>query len=376
VQAECGLPLLSADGLAKAGVDTARGWTVFERGEASFLEVSVVDRARLVQALEAWALAGGLRLRGARGRAVLFSRTKGSRPASGYLVAGDRAVVLLRPAGRRSGLEQALQSVEAGLPLQAPVDGPLLQWRDDAPFARDLWIAWSFSSRGIAWRGSARALVPGWFEPGGDDGWAAALTGDVEGEHPLRMRARLGEKGAGWLGPWMARVSGADDGRTAPALARLARGRVELDAGGLSPRAAPAASADVEPLVGMFSPVLLVRPPESTPSRVGSLVARRDGEWLAVGADLSRLSHVRSRGPAAFVCPSGRALFAVRLDGPSLARALDGVSLWGALRDDGLRGLFAAQAGFGPLLTRTGSARLLACAAGKGATFEGSWSLR
>jgi hypothetical protein len=311
-----------------------------------------------------------------RGREVLFARTKGSRPAAGYLVAKDRAVVLLKPAGRRSGLEQALQSVEAGLPLQAPVDGPLLQWRDDAAFARDLWIGWSFSSKGIAWRGSARSVVPGWFEGGAGDDWAAALTGGVEPEHPLRMRARLGEKGAGWLGAWMARVSGADDGRTGPALARLARGRVELDASGLSSRPAPAATPEVESLVGLFSPVLLVPPPETAPARVGVLSARREGELLAIGADLSRASPARPRAVPTFACPAGRGLFALRLDGPSLARALDDVSLWGALRDDGLRGLFAAHAGFGPLLTHTGPARLLACAAGKGASLEGAWTLR
>jgi hypothetical protein len=254
---ETGLALLSTTEMAKAGVDVARGWTRFERGGAAYLEVSVADRAALVRTLDAWALARGLKSREPAGREVLFSRAKGSRAVAGYLVAKDRAVILTSPAGRRSGLAQALESVESGVPVQPPVDGPLLQWRADATFARDLWVAWSFSSQGVSWKGAARSLVTDWFAAKGTDDWAGALLANVDREQVLRARARLGVKGAKEVGAWFAKASGADS-KTGEAVARLAKGPVELDGTGLSTRPRPLDEPSSAGLASLFAPVLVV----------------------------------------------------------------------------------------------------------------------
>jgi hypothetical protein len=371
---ETGLPLLSTPELSRAGVDVTRGWTRFERGGASYLEASVSDRTALMRSLDGWAAGRGLKSRETRGREVLFSRAKGSRAVAGYLVAKERVVVLTSPAGRRSGLEQALESVESGVPVQPPVEGPLLQWRADAAFARDLWVAWSFSPRGLTWKGAGRSLVADWFAAKSPDDWAGGLAAEVDREQVLRSRARLGAKGARDVGGWFARASGVSEPRTAEALARLARGSVELDWTGLSPRPRPVDDLSSEALASLFTPVLIV--PGGTPGRLDGLSSRSIGPQLAIGTDATPADPARTSGSPSLRCASGPALFALRLDSTSLARVLDKVGLWGALRDEALRGLFAAGAEFGPLLVKLAPAKIIGCRAGKGMTLEGSWTFR
>jgi hypothetical protein len=373
VKRETGLPLLSAAELAKAGVDVSRGWTRFERGGAAYVEVSVSDRAALMRTLDAWATSRGLRSRESNGREVLFARAKGSRAVAGYLVAKDRAVILTTPAGRRSGLEQALASVESGVPVQPPVDGSLLQWRADASFARDFWVAWNFSARGVSWKGAARSLVADWFAAKGADDWSGGMAANVDREQVLRARARLGDKGAKEIGAWFAKASGAE-ARTGEAVARLAHGPVELDWTGLSARTRPVEEFSSEALASLFAPVLVVTGGAS--GRVGTLTSSNIGSLLALGTDTAKAAPAESSGSPSLRCPIGPALFSVRVDGQSLARALDGVGLWGALRDDALRGLFAASAEFGPLLVKLAPAKVVGCRAGKGMTLEGNWLFR
>ena len=164
-----GLPLIDAPKLAAAGVDVGRDWTLFDHEGSQYLGVWVKDRAHLATTLEAWAARRQLKSREERkvrkGLAVAFARKQGTRPACGYLVQGDRAVVLVQPGDREERMELALAALDAATPVRPGVEGSLLVRWESTRFARETWLGVTAGAGGLEVKASARDVVPGFLDP-------------------------------------------------------------------------------------------------------------------------------------------------------------------------------------------------------------------
>jgi len=375
-----GLPLLDAARLADAGVDTTRDWISFDKGGSRYLGLWVKDRSQLARALDAWAASRLLKARetknvGKNGLWVTYARAQGTRPACGYLVQGERAVVLLDPGERSAGLEAALAALDDAPPLRPAADGTLLVRLDAGAFAREAWAGFSASERGIEANGNAREVPSGWFSPdAAKSGWVAAAAQSGAGELVLRARVLAGPKASEALSKALAPL-GADDQAQA-AVGKAATGPVEL----FVPRLARAWKRTGQPfgeLLGLLSPTLVMpggaaAEPAVRASKNGSRLRTTVAEGALVVGSATSAPKAPPLG-AANACTNGRAVLAASWSPAAAARSLDGLNLLEAMGDELLLGLYALNSEYGRFLARLPGGSLLACQDGTRVTWTARW---
>lgn len=367
-----GLPLLDAEGLAARGVDVSRDWIWFERQGSTFLGLWVRDRARLTQAMDAWAQSRLLRGRDrkavGKGEVVTYSRAKGTRPACGYFVLGDRAVVLVNPSDRTVSLEAAMSALDGAVPVRTSVSGSLLVWASAAPYAKEAWLGLTLSEQGVSISGTVRDVQAGWLavDPA-RTGWVAALTGAATPEQLLRIRLLTGPKAANAAARLFTQAAGPDDMKAVDAVAAAAKGPVEVAVPKfVLPRTG--ARLSVEHVPELLSPTLILLGKEGDEATVRAAKARgatytvmRQQDALLVGLGEAPPSIPPEPAGTPRSCPSGQPVASARLDAASLARSLQGIGLLASLGDDVMLGLYGLRTEFGPFLERLPSASILVC---------------
>lgn len=388
-----GLALLSAQELQATGIDVTRGWTMFERQGATFLEVSVKSRAPLQAALEGWGASRLLKAReekagaGGRGVVVTFARAKGTRAAAGYLIVGDRAIILLRPSDRTPALEQALVAVENAPPVRASVDGTMLVWFEAGPFGRDAWFGLQASDKGLDLTGSARELEAGWAvaDPA-KAAWVGALAAAAaKDEQVLRLRFVAGDKAARALARAFTQASGPDDAKAQAAVEAAAKGPVEL----FVPRLVPPTSGsgvNAEAILNVFSPALALPERAGRAAEVAKAAKGSTGTFrlstssgalvVGLGESSPRAVAAEPTGLPALGCGKARPLASLRFDGTAIDRSIEGIGLFGAMRDELLMGLFGLHSEFGLLLRRLEPLVAVACQDGPRTTLVGKLHFR
>jgi hypothetical protein len=397
-----GLALQEPAALARQGVDAARSWTEFTRPDGTWLAVFVRDRAAFAAAMDSWAAARGLASReslAARGFAgALYSRTVGTRPAAGWALARDRAVILLQSAGAPDAAA-ALRAIEDAAPATPPVDGTWITYERNWRGAREAWFGVRLRPDGADLVGRLLGLESGVFSGASTPGWVAGAFADAPGA--VRSRATLGPAGAARLADAVAArlpLAGESGATWRAAFARLAVGPVEL----LVP------SVNVEAIgldADALDPLSLGPPWLRLPARAGAaelfalsrrslagavsigadtlrtaqgaspatVVKRGDDLWLGLGTRESSPPAVAD-GPArgALSCGRGSPVATLRVDGPRAAESLGRTSLMTLLRGGGL-GAVAAGAELGGLLAASEPADLLVCREAGAIAIQGRW---
>ena len=381
---ETGLPLLSVDALSKTGMDTARSWLLFRRAEATYLAVHLRDEkafaasqearaaVRLLKGREAQTASGGRRI-------VTFSRHRGSRAAAGYVLASDRAVLLVdAPNDRPHGLSSAMEALLEATPLAADVEGGLLVWFDPAPEARDVWLGLSGSAEGLRLTGSAR--FPGPARSRVDAGWITSLVASGTATGSLRLRVLAGDGLAGRLARFFTQATGPMDAPVMTAVARAAQGAAEVRVAPFSPASRRATGPDA--LFEMLSPVLVlpgradaqqaVR--EAAKRATGRFGVRVDGRDLQLGlGTFPTRASTEVDGKPLLSCAKGRPELSLRLESRALAGSLAQVGLLDLFGSELLAGLFAVRTEYGPLLKASQPLIVLGCRAGDRVRMQGRW---
>ena len=375
---ETGLALLSASELAADGVDLDRPWTMFERRGATYLDVFVQDRVRLQAALDAWGADRLLKSRVARrlsggGVVVTFGRARGTRAAAGYVLVRDQVVVLLT-AARAPALQQALAAVEGAVPVRAPAAGTLVVWSNLSPVARDAWLVLRASADGLALRGAARNLQPGWLTvDGGRGSWLSGLTASVPAEQAARLRFVAGERSAQALARRFVGAPGAGESAATNALGLLAQGPDEVVVAQLVPPEGRGPGVTDEAVAKLVAPSLVL--PDraelpavlrEVPTRLGNVHgARLDGaDLLGLGPNAPLAPPPPPSGPPSLTCPRGLPVAALRVDTAVVARSLGTIGFFDTLRDPLLLGLYGVRAQFGQVATKLQPLLALACVGG------------
>jgi hypothetical protein len=413
------LPLVDSQALQLAGVDLAQPWVAFERGGARYLSVGVHDPIALSATLDQWAAGRGLRDREeeqvsvAKGAvAVTFALAKGTRPATGYLIARGHAIILLKPAERAPPLVAVWTAVDDAAPIEPPVRGSLLVWLGPQAAFKDAWLAYTFLPDGIDLAGVSRKAAAGWLVRDKQrSDWIRDLTGSRDaslGPHPAWARISAGPKAAtaifDSLQPYV------DDG--AGSMGRWLR---ELHPLGAGPLEAIARAVDIAPLqsapsgdiatdlVAVTQPeVLLVdRPAAAISDRLMSAASElckptKDGEDIVrSGCPGSRVTVARMGGtlgiawggsgrppdsvsvastPPALTCSKGMAVASARLELATVVQGTRSLGLMDALSSDTLAGLYALVLEYGPFLKAARPAVALVCQETSGrVSVEGHW---
>ncbi len=379
---QTGLGLLSAKELTADGVDLHEPWTIFQRRGVTYLDVFVKDPVRLRAALDAWGASRQLRSRQVRtlpkgkGVVVTFARAQGSWTAAGYILAGHQAVVLLSPA-RSPQLPLALRAMNDAIPLHAPGTGTLVVWAKSSPLARQAWLVLRASASGIALKGSAYGLQPGWLDASrARSGWILGLTGSVPREMGLRLRFLASDRGVKTLAR---RFESASVAKTvADAFATLLKGPDEIVVGHLAlPK--PGTEESDDAIADLIAPALVIdrRGPLGANVSTAALSGGMSGTViLGVGPGAPTELPPTPSGPPSLSCPRGLPVASLRVDAATLASSLDGISFFQAMRDPFLLGLYALHKQVAPLADRLEPLVAVACQRGRNATLVGHVNLR
>lgn len=383
-----GLPLLDRPQLVEAGVDVTRGWMLFEHERLSYLTVSVSDAGRLDLALTRWTRERMLPYREERelapgkGRLVVLSRSEGARVSAGWVVSGDRAVILVDRVSTPERLLAALAAVENAAPIRPSLDAPLLVKHEVAPFG-ELWLAATPKADRVDLVGAARKPEPGLFSrQRGRADWLGALlrerSSSAEGAPAGWLRATAGASSERWLAALVGRfVPIGEEWR--PLLAKSAAGPVELALKGLDlealqppptglgrdgwrhlvpgtlallDRPAPLATSVLDAAAGALPSAQ--RPDPRTvrlESGTRAFTVRRDGGTLLLSTATPPVNRsLAPTGAPLLGCARGTPVASLRLEARQLARELGGVGLLTALRYPLLMPVFALATEYGELL--------------------------
>jgi len=416
-----GLPVVDADALAAAGVDLAQPWLLFERAGGTYLSVGVKDAGALGRALDLWATERQLKQRDAEtlkaphagAIQVTFSRAAGTRAAAGYLIAKGRAIILVNPAERTSGLVAAYESVEGGAPVEPPVSGSLLLWTGpEVPF-HDGWLAFSFRTDGVDLTGSARKVDAGWLvRDKTHAAWIRSLTAAPDGapaDPPAWARVTAGPKAVDAILNSIAPLLGDSSGsmsKWVKKLGSVAVGPLEAIARTVD------ASALQEGSTGDFRTDLLAltKPQVALVDRPGAVIAdrlasaaaelchaqkdgedtvrshcegstvtvTRRGQTLTVGwGDAEKAGPelpALTAGEPSLSCASGTPVASARIELASVSQGTKGVGLMDALSNETLAGLYAVGLEYGSFMRVARPAIGLVCEETSGkVTVVGRW---
>lgn len=375
---QTGFRLLDAAHLRAHGVDTTRGWAIFDHDGAQYLGLFLTGEKSFDDAVKRWAERRSLFARTDHSRKgltrVTWSRSTGSRPAAGYARKGDIAVVLLDAAGRSDTLESALKAWDSAAPVKAPAEGPLLFWASSWRGAKDAWLALRPHPDGLDLVGSARQ-APGWFRRDASrTDWVTRASAAGDSELPLRLRATLNSQGAELLEPLLSLLFGGKAARAMPlgtskavevmslavdaqALKSSTRGSSIDHAGVLSPRVR-----------------LQIDKPLKTVSVEGFRVESETGGMLYLPTTRSNAAEIPAGSQGELACGRSTPVASARLDVAGISKALLPVGLLSAMRDDVLLAVFGVNAEYGHLLRASRPLTAVACEDAKGRiSYEARW---
>jgi len=372
-----GLALLSPGELAAQGVRTDGAWTLFERSATLFLATELRDTRTFSRAMDAWAASRGLRQRseaplpGRRGRLVAWARGKGTRPATGWAIASDRAVIML-DAGSTKSLEAAFAAMDGAAPARPPVEAPLVLHFAKNIFWKEAWLGITPSGAGLDATGIVAAEGELFVRDAARADWVRAAASEAPGSAGMPfVHARF------LAGPALA-ASMADPLRVdssgarlldTPAFAALGAGPVQWLLSAPDTRALQAVRG-VEPSDAVVRALSLrVSLPGRSPEAVRHY---RDALGPAAGATRLEdgvlvLRHGADEpGPPAIAvpqpsCTAGAPVAAARVEPAVLGRAMAGIGLLSAMGSDTLMGVFALNTAYGSLLRGSGPLTALAC---------------
>jgi len=376
-----GLPVLDLARWKDAGLDATQGWTAFRNAEGEWISASVVDANKVAAWLDRWARLRGLLHKetiaaGGKTSASAYARSKGTRIAAARVVSKDRVLVLVDPDVRSPDVRATWDSLDEVVPASAPVSGAFVSWMRRAA-ARDVWIAARPQSDGLDVRVRFSGVLPGWvsIEPK-RAAWITAAAASSSGAY--RVRATIG---SAWAAEGADELAEAWKHDATPAwidaATRVSTGAIELAGTRVFPERATVMNGRVA--WGRVFPgwVLL---PDRDAATVRAFVAatptgpiasgwrgrvENEGNSLRIGVgDVNPPRPVAgtSSSPFGDGCRSGHPVLAGRFDGPAVARALDGLTLLGALRDDTLLAVWAIGSELGPLLKVSEPVTVVACA--------------
>jgi hypothetical protein len=416
-----GVGLLQLETLESSGIDTAQPWMLFERAGAEYLSVMVKDRARLTAALEQWGARRLLRQRDEtrlekpKGAVmVTFARAQGTRAAAGYLIADDRAIVMVKPAERDAALVAAYDAIEGAAPVQPGVDGTLLMWLGNESALRDGWLAFTGRADGVDLLGAARQVEAGFIDREGSHAdWIRALTAAPAGQAgdvPLWARVLAGSKtgnqlitafgrliaeqlaGAG-AKPWMDHLRSLSQGPLEFVATSVDVKAVErAEGGGLREdllrlthpsllfvdRSAAAGAADVKLAKAALCEA---QPLGDDAVRAGcadpGLTVGQSGRALFLGwtGSLAKpASPPTLSGSPTYGCAKGTPIASVRFSPSVVGDAMRQVGLLDAMSSQSLAGMLAVGSEYGRLMQASQPALGLACAESSGrVTVQGRW---
>jgi hypothetical protein len=415
-----GLGLVQTETVNASGIDVSKPWMLFERNGISYLAVSVKSRETLTATLEAWAEARLLKARDekpfgkAKGVMVTFARAAGSKPAGGYIIAGDRAVILAQKIDRAAELQAAYEAIDSAPSVQPGVEGTLLVWLGRESAIRDGWLGIKALEDGVDVTGAANKIDAGFVSadtPRAE--WIRALTAAPAGgggEIPAWARVIAGPKSAAQLvtalGPVLSSYLSEAAGKAwLENLRTLATGPVEMLATDVDVRAVESAEGGGtrQDLLRLLKPTIVF--PNASDAAVSStlkqssaalcqaktigeeavramcvepsLTVGRQGKSLFVGwtgALTKPAPPPALAGAPIFNCAKGVPIAAVRLSPSTVANALKDVGILSAMSSQSLAGLLAVGSEYGRLLKASQPAIGLACQEPSGrVTLQGRW---